>query len=183
MHLIGVLDAPSGPLSFVIVLTWPLMSPFALGADGVLLVVVSTYLVAVSTYCVGSRRRAGEGKGECDGSVVHWPVWRSAAFVGGALLVFTAVGSGLARYQSRPSVLVVQHVLLMMAAPPLLVVGLPVGAWRAPRRRAPEATTRPSVRSTTPLYYAALLRRSTTPLYYAALLRLHGGLLPDATPR
>jgi len=58
--------------------------------------------------------------------VRKWAPWCGAAFVAGMVVLFKAVGSGLARYDDRPSVIVVQHVLLMMVAPPLVVLGRPV---------------------------------------------------------
>jgi putative copper resistance protein D len=56
-----------------------------------------------------------------------WSAQRTAAFLIGLFLLFVALGSGLATYDdtSFPAH-VVQHVLLMMAAPPLLVLGRPV---------------------------------------------------------
>lgn len=141
MHIIGVLDAPSGPLSVVDVLSRPLTTPFALSADGVL-------LVALAAYLVGCRRIRGANPAPVasEASAAHrWPGWRALAFAGGVILLFVAVASGLARYQSRPSVLVIQHVLLMMAAPPLLVAGRPLcpwaAAWRAPRQLDPKGAT------------------------------------------
>lgn len=54
--------------------------------------------------------------------------WRRAtAFLAGLLAVWIAVGSGLAAYDdTNVTVHVVQHLLLMMVAPPLLALGRPV---------------------------------------------------------
>lgn len=169
MALIGVLDEPSGPLSFVVVCTRPLTSPFALCADGVVLAVVAAYLV-------GTRRHRGGDHAESDRSTGRWPRWRALAFSGGAVLLFAAVGSGLARYENRPSVLVVQHVLLMMAAPPMIIAGRPLRAWRSPRRPAPDPPRR-AVRvlrtvqgvASWPLYYGAMAAFFLTPLLAASV--------------
>jgi len=164
MHLIGVLGAPSGPLSFLVVLSRPLTTPFALGADGILVVVVLLRLVALAPEA--SRAR---GVREAPREDLRW--WRTAAFLGGAVLLFAAVGSGLARYEGRPSVLVVQHVLLMMAAPPLLVVGRSRRACRAPDPRVPDVPSRPArvlriLQGVTswPLYYGSMAAFFLTPV-------------------
>lgn len=86
-------------------------TPFALAVDVVLLVVAVGYVLQ-------TRRRVRQAGGRASG-------WRAVAFAGGLLLVYAAVGSGLAAYSARPGVVVAQHVLLMMAAPPLLVLGRP----------------------------------------------------------
>jgi cytochrome c oxidase assembly factor CtaG len=56
-----------------------------------------------------------------------WPMWRTALFVGGLAVVVIATQSGIGSYDD---VLfwdhMVQHLLLLMVAPPLLVVGQPV---------------------------------------------------------
>ena len=56
-----------------------------------------------------------------------WPAWRTAAFLGGLLVVVLATQSGIGSYDD---VLfwdhMIQHLMLLMIAPPLLVVGQPV---------------------------------------------------------
>src|SRR5580692_5586416 len=56
-----------------------------------------------------------------------WPWWRTAVFLGGLAVVVLATESGIGVYDD---VLawdhMVQHLLLLMVAPPLLVVGRPV---------------------------------------------------------
>jgi cytochrome c oxidase assembly factor CtaG len=56
-----------------------------------------------------------------------WPLWRSALFLGGLAVVVIATQSGIGSYDD---ILfwdhMVQHLLLLMVAPPLLVVGQPV---------------------------------------------------------
>ena len=55
-----------------------------------------------------------------------WPLWRTALFVGGLVVVVIATESGIGSYND---VLfwdhMVQHLLLLMVAPPLLVLGEP----------------------------------------------------------
>jgi cytochrome c oxidase assembly factor CtaG len=55
-----------------------------------------------------------------------WPWWRTAMFLGGLFVVVFATESGIGRYDD---VLfwdhMVQHLLLLMVAPPMLVVGQP----------------------------------------------------------
>jgi putative membrane protein len=91
--------------------------------------------------------------------------WRAAAFYGGLLALFAALDSPIAAYDNRLfSVHMTQHVLLMMVAPPLIVLGrpwLPIwqplpldfrrsaakqlarAAWAAPLRGAGRFVTRP----------------------------------------
>ncbi|HZU71797.1 MAG TPA: cytochrome c oxidase assembly protein [Acidimicrobiales bacterium] len=65
-----------------------------------------------------------------------WPAGRTAAFLGGLVVLFVAVVSGLASYgDSVFAVHVVQHLLIMMLAPPLLALGAPITlALQAARR-------------------------------------------------
>src|SRR5215469_15804340 len=55
-----------------------------------------------------------------------WPAWRTALFLSGLAVIVIATESGVGRYDD---VLfwdhMVQHLLLLMVAPPLLVVGQP----------------------------------------------------------
>jgi cytochrome c oxidase assembly factor CtaG len=52
--------------------------------------------------------------------------WRAAAFYGGLLALFAALDSPIAAYDTRLfSVHMTQHVLLMMVAPPLIILGRP----------------------------------------------------------
>jgi putative copper resistance protein D len=65
------------------------------------------------------RRLAARGR--------FWPVGRSVAFCGGLLSVLVATMSGLGAYDTvQFSAHVVQHVLLGLVAPVLLVIGRPV---------------------------------------------------------
>jgi putative membrane protein len=68
----------------------------------------------------------------------RWPVGRTAAFLAGLALLAIVSGSGLEVYEDEPAVHVVQHMLTMMAVPPLLVLGAPITLilrTLAPRRR------------------------------------------------
>src|SRR5208282_3192007 len=56
-----------------------------------------------------------------------WPLWRTGLFLGGLAVVVIATQSGIGSYDD---VLftdhMIQHLLLIMVAPPLLVVGQPI---------------------------------------------------------
>jgi putative copper resistance protein D len=56
-----------------------------------------------------------------------WPVWRTALFLGGLAVVVIATQSGIGRYDDVLfSDHMILHLLLIMVAPPLLVVGQPI---------------------------------------------------------
>jgi cytochrome c oxidase assembly factor CtaG len=56
-----------------------------------------------------------------------WPLLRTAAFLGGLLVVVLATESGIGTYDDTLFwVHMIQHLMLIMIAPPLLVVGQPV---------------------------------------------------------
>lgn len=86
-------------------------------------------LVAATLYLAGVGRVAGRGDG--------WHRSRTFAFLGGAAVLWIAIASGLAGYDDSSVTLhVVQHILLMMIAPALFVLGRPVilAAQALPRR-------------------------------------------------
>lgn len=106
----------------------------------------------------------------------RWPPTRTVAWLAGLVAVFVAVGSGLAAYDDlNPSAHVVQHVLLMMVAPPLLFVGRPVTVLlqvlrRPAQVRAVRVLGSRVARGLTgpvawPLYYGTMAAYFLTPLY------------------
>jgi cytochrome c oxidase assembly factor CtaG len=83
------------------------------------LVAQAVLICAGAAYGAGVQRLAAAGR--------RWPVRRSIAFWSGLLAVWVAVGSRLAAYDdSVVTIHVVQHLLLMMLAPPLMVLGQPM---------------------------------------------------------
>lgn len=91
------------------------------------------YLVLVGlavVYGLAARRPSPRGR--------RWPLARTACFWAGLGLLALIYGSGLQVYEDQPTVHVVQHMLTMMAAAPLLVLGAPITLLLrtlAPRRR------------------------------------------------
>jgi cytochrome c oxidase assembly factor CtaG len=94
----------AGGMARLVVTDWHL----AVGLDVVLVALAATYVRAAF-------RRAR-----------HWPGRRTAAFLGGLAIVAVALQSGLDTMDDRLlSVHMVQHMLLLMAAPLLLLIGRP----------------------------------------------------------
>lgn len=55
-----------------------------------------------------------------------WPVWRAASFLVGCLIIAVVMGAGIEGYGLRMfSVFMFQQLTLMMAVPPLLILGRP----------------------------------------------------------
>jgi putative copper resistance protein D len=76
-------------------------------------------VVAAAGYLILVGRLSGKGRG--------WAKRRSAAFLSGVLCVWVAVGSGVAGYDdTNVTVHIVQHLLLMSVAAPLVVLGRPL---------------------------------------------------------
>ncbi len=112
LGLLAGSDPTSPNLQWHVLLTDVQTDTLALVADVVLLVLLGLYLTGV-------RRLARKGR--------SWSRWNGAAFVGGLVAVWVAIGSGLAAYDEMSVVAhVVQHILLMMVAAPLLTLGKPV---------------------------------------------------------
>jgi putative copper resistance protein D len=109
----------------------------------------------------------------------RWPLRRSLAFAGGVGAIVVATGSGIAAYDDRMlSVHMTQHMILLLAAPLLLIAGRPlVLALRAlPRRpRAAVARTLPRLRRVTgpwqglAAYCAIVVLAHTSRFYDAAI--------------
>jgi cytochrome c oxidase assembly factor CtaG/putative copper export protein len=118
VELLGF-DQP-GPLSAARMLGDPLPDMFFL----------TVVAVGIFVYLAGVRRMRRAGH--------DWPVARTASWVGGLLLLGAVTGLGLARYAYVLfSVHMVQHMVLTMVVPILLVGGAPVTlALRALRRPA-----------------------------------------------
>jgi putative membrane protein len=99
------------------------------GDAGAIVLYVVLGALAV-TYALAARRRSPRGR--------RWPPARTAAFIAGLALLALIYGSGLQVDEDQPAVHVIQHMLTMMAAPPLLVLGAPITLLLrtlAPRRR------------------------------------------------
>jgi cytochrome c oxidase assembly factor CtaG len=93
---------------------WTLSTPSSVDVVPVVLVGA-----AVAAYVIGVRRLAARGR--------RWPAGRTLAFVSGSAVLLLATETGLARYDTVLfSLHVVQHVLLAMVAPVLLVLGAPL---------------------------------------------------------
>jgi putative copper resistance protein D len=84
-------------------------------------VVTAIAVIAAAAYLWGVRRVALRHPAR------PWPLWRTGMFLGGLLVIVLASESGLGRYDD---VLfwdhMIQHLLLIMVAPALLIAGQPV---------------------------------------------------------
>lgn len=115
-------EAPTAKVQMHVLFTGVQTDPLALVAAGVEIAMIGLYLLGV-------RRLTRRGR--------HWSALSSTNFVAGIVVIWIAVGSGLAAYDDVNVVAhVVQHIILMMVAPPLLVMGKPITlATQAARRR------------------------------------------------
>lgn len=105
-------EAPSPHVSPHILLT-------GLQTGGLDLAAGACELLAVVLYLVGSRRLARRQR--------RWPASSTASFAAGVLAVWVAIGSGLAAYDDVNFTMhIIQHVLLMMVAAPLIASGRPI---------------------------------------------------------
>jgi putative copper resistance protein D len=125
-------------------------------------------LAAAVAYLAGVRRQRAE-----------WPMHRTSAFLSGLALVAAATGSGIGRSDTvRFSVHAVQHVLLGMAAPLLLVAGAPATLARraggpALRRRMAALPRHVIVRAIAdPLVVGAAFTATLYALYLTPLYRI-----------
>ena len=108
----GYLGIISPPVHLHQILTAFQVGPWSLLADLLILALLAGYLLGVRTLKL--RNRA-------------WPKSRTVAFTGGSALIFFATGSGFASYDSSVFFMhVIQHLILMNAAPILLALSAPV---------------------------------------------------------
>lgn len=83
----------------------------------------------------------------------RWPVPRTAAFLGGLLVVVIATQSGIGTYDDTLFwVHMIQHLMLIMVAPPLLVAGQPVTLLMHASRNPLHTWVKGVIRST-PVYW------------------------------
>jgi putative copper resistance protein D len=92
-------------------------------------VALALQLLALAWYLRSTSRLAGRGR--------SWSLWRTAGFLAGLLVVAYAAEGGMALYdRSNFTVSVIQHLLLITVAPPLLAMGAPItlalqaSSWR-----------------------------------------------------
>jgi cytochrome c oxidase assembly factor CtaG len=156
---VTALVAPSEPSWDILVTDWSLDVAFPL------------VLVAAAGYVVGVRRLHGRGR--------SWPPARTATFLSGLAVILIATESGVAAYDRVLfSMHVVQHVLLGMVAPFLLVLGAPITlALQAGSRPAQRTILRvlhsvPARVLTHPLTAWLLFGTSVVTLYFTPLYEL-----------
>lgn len=105
-------EAPNSVVHLHILLAGVQTGPLAVLADFV-------DVATVGLYGIGVRRLGRRGR--------RWPKWNSIVFALGMIAIWAAVGSGLAAYDDvNVTMHVLQHVLLMMVAPPLIALGKPL---------------------------------------------------------
>ena len=121
--LLAFAEAPRSVVSLRILLTGLQTGLLSLLTDSLLFAILCLYLLGV-------RRLSRRGR--------RWSPWSTAAFAGGLAAIWVAVDSGLAAYDDvNVTMHVIQHVLLMMIAPPFIALARPVTlATQALGRRA-----------------------------------------------
>jgi putative copper resistance protein D len=133
-------------------------------------VIVDVAAVACSSLYVWGTRRLRTA----------WPRVRTAAFLGGVACVVVALQSGIDAFDDQLlSVHMVQHMLLLMLAPLLLLAGRPVilalRALPPPRRRGLAAALHRLASATRPVVcvgvFSAVLVLTHLPTFYNATLR------------
>lgn len=155
-------NAPSAVPNVHILLVGVQTGALDLLADGLEALTLAAYVIGA----LALRRR---GK--------RWSAGSTTAFFAGMTVIWIAVGSGLAAYDDVNVTLhVIQHILLMMVAAPLLAIGRPItlAAQASPRgaqrrvvalanSRTFAALAQPAVAAT--LYFGAMFGYFLTPLY------------------
>jgi putative membrane protein len=156
---VTALIAPAAPSWDLLVTDWSLGVAFPF------------VVVAAAGYVLGVRRLHARGR--------SWPAGRTAAFLSGLAVVLIATESGLAAYDRVLfSLHVVQHILLGMVAPLLLVLGAPITlALQAGSRSAQRGILRvlhsaPARVLTHPLTAWLLFGTSVVTLYFTPLYEL-----------
>ena len=157
--LVVAIAAPPAPSWNVLVTGWSLDVSFPF------------VVAAAALYVIGVRRL--HVRGRC------WPGGRSAAFLSGLAVVLVATDSGVAGYdRTLFSLHIVQHILLGMVAPLLLVLGAPVtlalqASSRPSQRRILRVLRSTPVRGLThPLTAWLLFGTSIVTLYFTSLYEL-----------
>jgi putative membrane protein len=151
--------APSAPSWNVLFTDWSLDVTFPF------------VVVAAALYVIGVRRLHARGR--------SWPANRTVAFLSGLAVVLVATDSGIAAYDTVLfSLHVVQHILLGMVAPLLLVLGAPItlalqaGSRSAQRRVLRFLHSSPVRVLTHPLTAWLLFSTSIVTLYFTPLYEL-----------
>ncbi len=151
--------APSAPSWDILVTDWSLDVTFPF------------VLVLGAAYVIGVRRLHSRGR--------SWPATRTTAFLSGLAVVLVATESGVAAYDRvLYSLHVVQHVLLGMVAPLLLVLGAPItlalqaGSRTSQRRILRVLRSTPAQVLTHPLTAWLLFGTSIVTLYFTPLYEL-----------
>jgi putative membrane protein len=151
--------APSAPSWDILVTDWSLDVTFPF------------VLVLGAAYVIGVRRLHSRGR--------SWPATRTTAFLSGLAVVLVATESGIAAYDRvLYSLHIVQHVLLGMVAPLLLVLGAPItlalqaGSRTSQRRILRVLRSTPAQVLTHPLTAWLLFGTSIVTLYFTPLYEL-----------
>ncbi|SFE61974.1 putative copper resistance protein D [Actinopolyspora alba] len=98
----------------------------------------------------------------------RWPIRRAAAFLGGLLALVVAVNSAIGVYSEALTwVHMVQHLVLIMAVPILLIVGRPLELWVAASGTTASRRLENALRSRT---VNALTHPATSFVYYTVVL-------------
>ncbi|HET6965168.1 MAG TPA: cytochrome c oxidase assembly protein [Acidimicrobiales bacterium] len=118
-------------------------------------VALALIVAVAAAYLWGVRRLGSRGR--------RWPARRAVSFGAGLVVMLIAVVSGVASYDTSVfTVHVIQHLLLMMVAPPLLAMGAPVTL-------ALQASSRPTQTRLLRVLHSSPLAVLSMPLVAAAL--------------
>ena len=133
-------------------------------------------LAAAAAYLAGSRRVSHRHPAR------PWPAGRTASFLAGLLIVAVATQSSVAVYDDVLfTAHMVQHVLLIMVAPPLLVYGRPITLCLHAVRNPAHARVKRILRS--PLARALTWPPGVTALYAVVVAVTHTPLVMDLVLR